>query len=592
MIKRKIDKNKAIVLVLSISLLFSVFLFGCGKDSVDNTLVNVSSMDNDSSISVTESNWSTSESLPENTTESNPEPDIPVCVYKYLPMTASDDGVLDSNPDRGFRTHFVFYIVETEEAGKTYDQRTAFADQSEEEIRDVLDFVFRIYFKKNVVPSNKLFLAYIYITDYHDKELTQNALRVMEIFFEVCRERNVKCMLRMCYNNSYNKNFNFSEENKQLLASECADQETILKHIKQLKPIIFEYSDAIHTISSGFVGYVGEWAYNYQYPIVDYATVIKAIVEELCVPNDLFFSIRSPAYKEKVDSGYKYLNHISHNNDAMHGEQTIDNWHSGCYQLGHNGTKEETRCGRRDHVANTWWEDVMKSGAYTPQDGEMYTNSSLLNYNVIPSGLQIILECAHHRHTSMSNCHGYLDSIKEDSSVMKRWINNEVVTPEILDKNNIIYDPNWFVDDNGKTVKRNPYEFLKDHLGYKLVATEGHLTGNVERNSQVSFELKLKNYGFAAVFMLESGFVILDNYGDVVASVKTGEPDKWYSHDPENYQSTEVLEHSVKADLTLPEKSGKYYIAFYLKNTMEDYARLSNKVTYDNGYAILCEINI
>ena len=508
---------------------------------------------------------------------------------EYLPLTASDDGLLDYNPDRGFRTEFVLRIFETASDGENYGHRTVFADQSDEQIKSTIEGALDPYFKTQYT-INKTFLAYIYITDYHDKDLSEGALRVIKIFFEVCRERKIKSMLRFCYNWSYAKNFNLSEENKQLLASECAREEIILKHIQQLKPVIAEYADTIHTISNGFIGYVGEWAYNFQYPVVSYPTVMKAIVENLCVPNGLYFSNRDPAYKNELiaeDPDYEYLSYISNNNDAMFGEQTNTDWYSGNYQVG-----------------RPEWQQVIDEGAYTPQDGEMFTIAALIEtangryYNPrIPTGMQMILECAHHWHTSMSNWHSYIEAIGSSNkyhsqNIMLNWQRYEKITSEQLDKHKIIYDPNWFLNDKGKTVERNPYEFLRDHLGYKLVATKGHFTGNIEKGSTVSFELTLKNYGFAAAFMLESGFAILDNYCDVVSSVKAGEPDKWFSHDPENYQSTEVLEHSVKADLTLPEKSGKYYIAFYLKNTMDDRARLSNKLNYKSGYGILYEIDI
>ena len=497
-------------------------------------------------------------------------------VIRYKPMTADLDGLLDKNPDRGYRTEFVMYIAESPEADKQYDARTVFASWSDEDIAERIDSLFEIYFKKEVKPQNNLFLAYIYLTPYHLSALTFGALNVLKLFFEQCRDRKVKSMLRFSYNDHYGRNWRMSEENKRLLATECADEKTILKHISQLKPLVSEFADTIHTISCGFVGFVGEWAYNYQYPIVDYATVIKAIVEELCVPNNLYFSIRSPEYKDTVGADYKYLGYISHNNDAMYGEQTTQGWNSGNYQYGH---------------SNGWWDYVTREGAYTPQDGEMYTNNVLFKNNMLPKGLEIILECAHHRHTSMSNWHGYLEALSRDN-IIDRWIKNESVTTSWLNSKKILYDPNWFVDDNGNTVKRNPYEFLKAHLGYRLCAVDGHAKGELSAGSTLNLELNLKNYGFAAAYMLSSGFAILDSNFREVTSVKAGNPEKWYSHAPDNSATSTALTHTVNANIKLPNNSGKYYVAFYLKNTMNDAARLSNKMSFQNGYNILFSFNI
>lgn len=492
----------------------------------------------------------------------------------FKPLTAGYDSILDNNPDRGYRTELVLYIKEKK--SDSDDPRTAYINDSQNEIRKSIEKVFNIYFK-NSYSINKTFLAYIYITDFRDDNISK-AAPVLEMFFKVCRERRVKSMLRFCYNNSYAKNFELSEENRRLLASECADQETILRHIKQLKPYISKYKDTIHTISCGFVGFVGEWAYSFQYPEVDYATIIKAIVEELCVPNNLYFSSRSPAYKEMLPKDYKYRNYVSHNNDAMYGEQTRQNWNSGDYQYGH---------------SNGWWDYVTREGAYTPQDGEMYTNDALFKADPpkLPKGLDVILECAHHRHTSMSNWHGYLEALSRDN-IIDRWIKNESVTTSWLNSKKILYDPNWFVDDNGNTVKRNPYEFLKAHLGYRLCAVDGHAKGELSAGSTLNLELNLKNYGFAAAYMLSSGFAILDSNFREVTSVKAGNPEKWYSHAPDNRATSTALTHTVNANIKLPNNSGKYYVAFYLKNTMNDAARLSNKMSFQNGYNILFSFNI
>lgn len=506
---------------------------------------------------------------------------------ELLPITASNDGLLDRNPDRGYRSEIVLRIDSTRRTDKKHDSRTVFADESEKIIRSTMETTFNFYFK-DAVSNDRMFLAYIYLTDYHNSDLSDDAMKAIKIFFEICRERKVKSMLRFCYNWSYAKNFKLSDENKKLLASECADEATILHHIEQLKPLIAEYSDTIHTISNGFIGYVGEWAYSYQYPEVDYPTVMKAIVEKLCVPNGLYFSNRDPEYKNQLierEPDYKYLRYIGNNNDAMFGEQTNKDWYSGNMQLG-----------------RPEWQQVTDEAAYTPQDGEMFTLNAVIDtdhgryYNPrVPSGLQMILECAHHRHTSMSNWHCYAEALSPshknyENNIMLNWKTKHTITEQELIDNKIIYDPAWFYDDEGNKVTRNPYDFIKDHLGYRLVASK--ISTSTNNDNKINVTMNFKNYGFAAAFMLESGFAVLDDEYNVIETIKAGEPEKWYSHDPENYLSTEVIEHSIDAALPLPTESGKYYIAFYLKNTMNDGARLSNKVNFKNGHNILYAFEI
>lgn len=579
-------KQRIISLLLVFSLVFTAFAVGCNDKSNGSasSTQNDTETTIDSSDDTLSSDAASSDSSSPGTSSNSSKPDndygvssIPMSssqstyidyLFSFPSMTAEDDGLLDSNPDRGYRTEMVLYIEESVDADD--DPRTAYVHQSEREIREDLEFVFNIYFKKNVTPDDKLFLAYIYITDFRDDPISK-AEPVLRIFFEMCRERKVKSMLRFCYNNDYAINYTLSQANKDKLASQCADEKTILRHVNELAPYISEYSDTIHTISCGFVGFVGEWAEHYQYPPVSYTKIMKAIVEKLCVPNNLYFSIRMPSYKAMIESDYKYLNYISYNNDAMYGEQTNNGWNSAEYQIG---------------KPNGMWEYVTKVAAYTPQDGEMYTNDVLINWNIRPTGWDIILECAHHRHTSMSNWHGYIEALSRDN-IIQRWIDTEKVTTTELQRKGIVYDLSWFLNESGRYVNRNPYEFLKDHLGYRLSLNQGHIKGDIEKGSTVDFEITLKNYGFAAPYMLTSGFAVLDENYNVVYTVDAGEPSTWYSHAPDNSNTGTPLSHTVKAKMKLPEKSGKYYISFYLKNTMNDYARLANKMSFKNGQNLL-----
>ena len=54
----------------------------------------------------------------------------------------------------------------------------------------------------------------------------------------------------------------------------------------------------------------------------------------------------------------------------------------------------------------------------------------------------------------------------------------------------------------------------------------------------------------------------------------------------------DIISYNVAADITLPEENGKYYVAFYLKNSMEDFAALSNDIPFEEGYNIIHEIEI
>ncbi len=629
-------------LFLSLIILLSVGTVGCGNDSSSSEAASsLSSADGSSEGNLSADNSSDNSSSPEISTSSTTVENIDpyTKLVQFKPLSAGDfrihnanavgtiagrsnDILLYNNPDRGYRTTMPVVIYanhpDPDDPSKTsntcdlisikngkpvlntsskcngkHDVRYVYANLDKESRDEALDYMFEnIYFKTVKTDYHcKLILVQIQLSSYgKTKVLPDEVLDVLQAFIDKCKTRGVKVLFRLGYH-MVQLNWTISSANRAEHEKVGASEKIMLGHIDQLAPFIKKNASVIHKMSSGFIGSGGEMAYNYQYPVVNYDTIIKAVVEKLCVPNGLYYSCRMPQYKLdllKNDPDYKYASYIGFNNDACFGEQKRNGWNSGGYRV---GTKA--------------WTYVCETGAYTPQSGEMYHNGSTTAIGKEPVGLEVIKELAHHRYTTLSHWNSYLETSSFKSqknengkyvatdSVMQKWIDNERVTMDWLDENGIIYDRAWFYDDDGKVVERNPYEFIRDHLGYKVAAQNMVLDGEFKKGATILANMTLKNFGFAAAFNLESGFMILDEDYNVVSSVKSGKPETWYSHDPNNWKSTTVLEHSITADLKLPSTSGKYYIAFYLKNTMDDYAKLSNDMPYQNNkYNILYEFNV
>lgn len=481
--------------------------------------------------------------------------------YSPAPINASvqNKNYFMYNPDRGFRVHNVIRVKDIIDYVGDEEQMLARVKQ-----------LFDSYTKKVDEPWSITY-AYIYLTPWHLEELPDEALTAVKGIFKYARQNKIKLAASFCYNDNYALNWGASEENRELLASECADEVTILKHIDQLAPIIAEYKDCCFTIKNGFIGYVGEWAYNYQYPEVDYDKITKAIVDKLCAPNEIYFSQRLPEYgvsAKKKYPGWENSKWIAFNNCAFFGEQKKEGWYSANFYVD-------------DPLG--WWEYICENGAYFPVSGEMYTSGYLNRNGVFLDGKESILELAHHWHTVFSFYHGKYDAKEGYVRVMDLWAREELGS-QWLDANGIIYDPNFFLDDNGNTVVRNCYEFIRDHLGYKIVAENIKLDA---ADGKIAVSMDFKNYGFSAAFNLKSGFAILDEKFNPVTEIEVGDPTKWYSHDPENWQSTVVLDHSISGEFSAPTTSGTYYVAFFLRNTQGVGAQLSNEVQFENNYNIL-----
>ncbi len=471
---------------------------------------------------------------------------------KLKPITYEYDHLLLDNPDRAYRTHMVMFAKKAAESGdpmKYYQE------------------VYDNYYARIKLPCHGC-MAYFYLTEYRGMDIPEDAMEAMEMYYQFCEEKDFKVMLRFSYCDDWQK------------PELGADEETIIRHIKQLAPMIARNKKYIHSIEGGFIGSYGEWAPCYQKPEVSYPNITKALMKYLCEPNGIYLSLRLPEYKNLIEKTHPYYSKIAVHNDSMYGEQDKKGWESGGFQ---HGTPE--------------WQQLCEEGAYTPQGGEINCGPIMIQRNIWPSGLEVIKEAAHHWQNTMSILHGYYDGkgpvIPEENymNTMYPW-HSEPITPEILEENQVVYCPSWFKDENGNDVERFAFDFMRDHLGYKVEAQSVAVAGEDEKDSYLSIEFILKNYGFSAAFCMQSGFAILDSENNVVADVLAGDPEKWYSHDPENYLDTKVLTHKVQAVIKTPSQSGHYRLAFYLKNTMDRFARLSNVIETVNGYHILYEFDI
>ena len=640
---------KLLSILISVIMVISVCFTGCSKetesvDSASSSMSDISSKNNSSenNSSENESEYGTSSDFSSTVTGDNQNVNI-----EYLPLSAgqaqkntvcvggikgrTNDVLLYDNPDRGFRSTIPLVIhpahpdpddptkttntcdlILRDKNGRvsynknskcTHDVRHVFGNLDYETKKRAIDYSFQLVYLntgKTDYNATLILMQGSFIGCNKSSKLPDYIFEALDIYFNNCRERGIRILFRYGYH-GVQLNWQVSEANRQEHLKYGASEATMISHIKQLAPYIGKNLDVIHKMSSGFIGSGGEMAYAYQYPVVSYTNVIRAVIENICVPYNLYYTVRLARYKVEMLEEYKkttgkdypYADIIGFNNDAFFGEQTKDGWNSGCHQYNHPNCGGY--CWKNENGYFDEWQYINENAAYTPQSGEMFHN--LQNSNKFISGFEAILELAHHRYTTISQWNSYIEAgYTTDSwgnrvaadTVMQRWINDEKITQKWLKDNKIVYDPAWFYDERGNEVTRSTFEFVRDHLGYRIQAQAFTKTGN-------KVKLTLKNYGFAAAFALESGFAVLDENYKVVKSVKAGNPDTWYSHDPENYKSDKVLEHTVEAEISVPNDGKTYYIAFYLKNDMNRFARFANdpeSIPFKGaGYNILCKIN-
>ena len=508
---------------------------------------------------------------------------------EYEPLNGEAQSYLYGNPDRGLRTEMLLHVKPSLD-GSEKDFRTMGIDEGMEVNKEKIKKIFNIYFPGHMEYSSKVVIFYTQFDGYNKGAIPDEALEPIRYALELCREKKIKVNFRVGYSDLL-LNHHLSQENKDRLAEKCADEETMLAHMEQFSVLLSDYKEVIHKISAGFIGFMGEMGEVYQYPSVNFNTIIKGIIDTICEPNGFHYSARTPQMLQEFLAEYpEYEHKIGLSNETVWGEQERSGW--------------APNSGLQWHNPNGYWEYICEIAAYTPQSGELLVNGSYLNpSNYRPvKGYEVAAQLAHHRYNVFSQWHTLYENWGEEN-LMQRWIEGENLTADMLDAKGMIYDPSWFVSQSGGVLLRNPYEYIRDHLGYKIVAESSNLTGKLGKNGKLTVDLNFKNYGFSAAFFMESGFALLNENHEVVYSVKSGEPDKWislpadyYADDKTESVLKDVITYNISAELELPNESGKYFVTFFLKNSMDDYATLSNDPDsielIGSGYSLLHTIVI
>ena len=455
-------------------------------------------------------------------------------VKSLAPATSELDSQLLLNPDRGFRNEVVVRVANIVNDGSNTEPTQGFKVRT-------------TYYE----PENPVLAQmYFYLSGYNDTRIIPDeAINVIQAHFDLARKERIKLLVRFAY------------QTGQDIGRWEAPQEVMMAHMQQLKPLLERNKDVIHVVQAGFLGAWGEW--HSAKLKCDTITLLKGIIN--MAPPDKFIQVRVPEYKNILPETDPDYNRVSYHIDSVFGDE-VPHWSNGGVDPG-----------------TDWWKQITRESPNFPVDGEMMWGLETLRMSRIVDGFQTIRQLSEHRYTSFSLHHNYRENDPKDKYSMRYWQETEI-KPEWLDKHRIFYASGWFKNKYGQTVKRSAFDFVQHYLGYKLEAKTIRAKTN---ENMLEVEMDFVNYGFSACFELESGFVILDENNRVVSTNKAGTPSDWHSRSLQDYNDARLLTYTVKAKMPAPSGNATYKIAFYLKNSLGCFARLSNELEFENGYNIL-----
>lgn len=372
-------------------------------------------------------------------------------------------------------------------------------------------------------------------------ELSQETLDSVSTAFGQLRDAGVKALWRFAYDRA------MPGENRYTV-------ETVLGHIAQLQPTFSQNLDALYVLQAGFLGSWGEW-HSSQLNIEANATSTSAIVEaELfsLLPPDRKLNVRVPVYKLSgvlrregaVDDrmGWGILDQEQSKRDTAVARVGYDNDGFMSTQ-GDGGTFGSTYTSRSwdpkaaktapfpiqgDALSSSLATPLYRTqhggfidpqygyasreSAWLPVDGEMFWHAGHQQYDpkwpVVVAAETAAWRLREMHYSTLSLVHGYLDGIptQMQNETIGSWMREELNTT-LLGLYRLPISAGY------SSVPHTGYEYIRDHLGYRLELVEASFPDRIQGTPGnpfvLEFSASLMNYGFAAPVNRRPVWVVL-----------------------------------------------------------------------------------
>lgn len=299
------------------------------------------------------------------------------------------------------------------------------------------------------------------------QDLTEDALNVLQQTFDNIRDFGGRVIVRVCYDPWYNGRSNVTPAH-----------EWVLKHVKQLAPVLSKNTDVIVALEMGMHGAYGEMHSDTSITYDRVAEAVNLMLRN--TPPELKILTRTGNYSAKVlgfdnwgvdfhIDGEKFAEIAKAKGDTMYRVGMFNDGYLGTqYDYGTWGADCKTSICREEGVA--WLE---KYSINTPYGGEALTTAD--GYQVINTPEFLAYE-GFRTHTSYLN-------IQWNNNLIDSWKK----TP--FKQKDFDYDPTRVDSLSG-------FKYINDHLGYRFVLRESWLSDTVGADGIFKAKLRIQNVGF------------------------------------------------------------------------------------------------
>lgn len=388
---------------------------------------------------------------------------------------------------------------------------------------------------------------YIYLTSFWDADsISQKGLEHIQQLFDGLREHRVKAILRFAY----------SRDDGRIGSGHGGsnpDYSRMMKHINQLKPLLEQNFDVISFMEAGFLGTWGEW--TPKYGDEQNSSIVKALFS--AIPDGYGIVVRYTSIKNSLKSAvseYDYSNRIGYANDYFT---------SGVKNCGSSSSDICLDSDEYRKVANESFTVFMR--------GEVpYNEGPPWGFDVFMEMDRMFRYLKDHHYTAMDITQNFTDNITHWKTL--------TVHPALLRKYGVFFDKAYFRQGDGRVVPRTFYQFVRDHLGYRLNLQPASVV-KVESDTLV-YDLKITNTGFATVLNPRPVYLaLIDEAGQIVreAQLSAVNPREWQPW--AKGDAATLLTHRISGKIPLGLPDGEYRVGLWLPDSFAS-------VKYNPAYCI------
>lgn len=469
---------------------------------------------------------------------------------KHIPfqaLNAEQSAVGIRNPERGFRLETAVNAASGKDVWQPekYPSPTAYLNE------EILHYA---------SDSASMVQCYFYLTDYSGRKLDTIAFRNMQVYFDRLRQAGMKAVLRFAYETDFAGR-----------ASNGPTETDIITHLDQLKPFLERNKDLIFVMQAGLIGAWGEW-HSSKHGLENSEQTRRNILTKAlwATPAERFLQVRVPVHKELIDSASPDYARIS-----FHDDMIIIKPHKWDGDM---------------HEGTPYFAQIARQGRTVPVDGELPwgnwstgtdpDDSSGWIVEGTSTARQLFLE----HFSTLSLIHNYKEKkgdIEPGDYSMMHW-KRTPVTPEYLREQGMPLSENYFLNADGTPAMRTAFDYIRDHLGYRLDLQALKIEGD-GRKKPLRLDLSLINRGFATLFNEhEVHFVLVSPDGRVTEFPTGADVHGWYPY-AAGGNANAPLTHHVRSDLNVPATvpPGEYKLGLWITDG-------SPRLKYDARYAVRC----